>query len=114
MHAHSLGSQSSHDSLKDTDMGSKQEFSAVENSDEQVFDEEKGLATVTAEKQYTASDGQQAPLRSVPPPPAFDPRENPDGGLEAWMVVLGAFCCMFCSFGWINCNFVLIIWRRRV
>ncbi|KAF5231784.1 hypothetical protein FAUST_9080 [Fusarium austroamericanum] len=26
----------------------------------------------------------------------------PDGGLEAWLVVLGAWCTSFCSFGWIN------------
>lgn len=39
-----------------------------------------------------------------PPPSAFDPRENPDGGLQAWLVVVGGFCCLFCSFGWINCK----------
>lgn len=32
-----------------------------------------------------------------------DPSAFPDGGLEAWVVVSGAFCCLFCSFGWINC-----------
>lgn len=37
-----------------------------------------------------------------PPPGAFNPMENPDGGLKAWSVVLGGFCCLFCSFGWIN------------
>ncbi|KAG6005360.1 hypothetical protein E4U21_000211 [Claviceps maximensis] len=26
----------------------------------------------------------------------------PDGGTIAWLVVLGAWCTMFCSFGWIN------------
>jgi hypothetical protein len=26
----------------------------------------------------------------------------PDGGLTAWLVVLGAWCTSFCSFGWIN------------
>lgn len=26
----------------------------------------------------------------------------PDGGREAWMVVLGAWCCSFCCYGWIN------------
>lgn len=37
-----------------------------------------------------------------PPPGAFDPRQNPDGGLKAWLTVLGGFCALFCSFGWIN------------
>lgn len=26
----------------------------------------------------------------------------PDGGTAAWLVVLGAWCCSFCSPGWIN------------
>lgn len=37
-----------------------------------------------------------------PPPGAFNPLENPDGGLKAWLCVLGSFCALFCSFGWIN------------
>ena len=38
-------------------------------------------------------------------PPAggmMDPSSFPDGGLEAWLCVLGGFLCLFCSFGWIN------------
>jgi hypothetical protein len=38
-----------------------------------------------------------------PPPGAFNPLENPDGGLKAWLCVVGGFCVLFCSFGWINC-----------
>ncbi|RMZ42099.1 monocarboxylate transporter [Aspergillus flavus] len=30
------------------------------------------------------------------------PDEAPDGGLIAWFMVLGAWCVLFCSFGWIN------------
>lgn len=26
----------------------------------------------------------------------------PDGGVAAWLVVLGGWCTSFCSFGWIN------------
>ncbi|KAJ6779436.1 hypothetical protein PWT90_10268 [Aphanocladium album] len=26
----------------------------------------------------------------------------PDGGMQAWLVVLGAWCSSFCSYGWIN------------
>lgn len=26
----------------------------------------------------------------------------PDGGLQAWLVVLGSWCSLFCTFGWIN------------
>lgn len=27
---------------------------------------------------------------------------SPDGGLQAWLVVVGAWCTSFCSFGWLN------------
>jgi hypothetical protein len=37
-------------------------------------------------------------------PNVFDPSAYPDGGLRAWLVVAGAFCCLFVSFGWINCK----------
>lgn len=32
-----------------------------------------------------------------------NPADFPDGGLEAWLVVLGSWCALFSSFGWINC-----------
>lgn len=39
----------------------------------------------------------------APPNPMMDPKSFPDGGLDAWLCVLGGFCALFCSFGWINC-----------
>lgn len=36
----------------------------------------------------------------------------PDGGTTAWLVVLGAWCCSFCSPGWINSMFDLRIRQR--
>lgn len=53
-------------------------------------------APTDAEKGTDATNG-------GPPPSAFDPRQNPDGGRQAWLCVLGGFCALFCSFGWINC-----------
>ncbi|KAJ0414074.1 MFS general substrate transporter [Aspergillus carlsbadensis] len=32
----------------------------------------------------------------------LDPSDFPDGGLKAWSVVAGGWCCLFCSYGWIN------------
>ncbi len=39
---------------------------------------------------------------AVPPPGAFNPADIPDGGLEAWLVVFGTWCGLFCTFGLIN------------
>ena len=38
----------------------------------------------------------------APPAPGGYGSGAPDGGLVAWLVVLGAWCTSFCSFGWIN------------
>ena len=34
--------------------------------------------------------------------PAGYKSDAPDGGVQAWLVVLGAWCTSFCSFGWLN------------
>jgi hypothetical protein len=39
-------------------------------------------------------------------------KEAPDGGAAAWLVVFGAWCTSFCSFGWINSQHILRISRR--
>lgn len=36
------------------------------------------------------------------------PSQFPDGGMKAWMAVLGGFACLFCSFGWVNCEHRLL------
>lgn len=28
----------------------------------------------------------------------------PQNGLQAWLTILGGFCCLFVSFGWVNCK----------
>lgn len=37
------------------------------------------------------------------PPPGWRPEDFPDGGREAWLVLLGGFCGLFCTFGLVNC-----------
>ena len=93
-------------------MGSKPELLRPEQVQQGerdgMFDEEKG-GVATAERPTVGDDGQRDV--AAPSPPVFDPRDNPDGGRDAWLVVLGAFCCMFCSFGWINCESLLPLLR---
>ena len=36
-------------------------------------------------------------------PGGAKPADFPDGGFEAWLVVLGGWCCLFVSFGWTSC-----------
>ncbi|KAM0280547.1 hypothetical protein ACHAQH_003992 [Verticillium albo-atrum] len=35
-------------------------------------------------------------------PAGYPGSDAPDGGLAAWLVVLGVWCTAFCSFGWVN------------
>jgi hypothetical protein len=50
-----------------------------------------------------SNEANAAATRSIEKPPAWDNDDPPpDGGITAWLVVLGAWCILFCSFGWIN------------
>ncbi|KAI0965533.1 monocarboxylate permease-like protein [Xylaria arbuscula] len=41
-------------------------------------------------------------------PPGLRPEDFPDGGLEAWLVVVGGALILFCSFGIVNCSGVFV------
>ena len=43
------------------------------------------------------------PPQPVGPPPGINPADFPDGGFQAWLVVFGGWCGLFCTFGLINC-----------
>lgn len=47
------------------------------------------------------SDLEQSDRDEAAVPVAYG-SDAPDGGLTAWLVVLGAWCTSFCSFGWVN------------
>ncbi|KAI1080357.1 MFS general substrate transporter [Whalleya microplaca] len=51
------------------------------------------------------ADMEKGGLAQAPPPgpPGFNPADFPDGGLEAWLVVVGGFLALFSTFGLINC-----------
>lgn len=72
-------------------------------------DVEKGAQQNTENDEPTDQNARKKPgsertdAASAPSgPPA--PGPPPDGGFQAWMVVVGAFCGLFVSFGWINCK----------
>lgn len=58
-------------------------------------------------KQNATSDLDRTEISSedIPAPKPAGPNLAgfPDGGLRAWTVVAGSWCCMFASMGWINC-----------
>ena len=71
--------------------------------------EEKFLPSVGSEpvtvNEPRVLDLEKAEAAKVPTAPGLhDPKSFPDGGFEAWLVVSGGFFCLFCSFGWINCE----------
>ncbi|KAG9245451.1 major facilitator superfamily domain-containing protein [Calycina marina] len=59
-----------------------------------IVPEREGLAEADLEK--------EGGIPSEPVAGGTNPADFPDGGLEAWLVVFGAWCTLFCSFGWIN------------
>jgi hypothetical protein len=77
-------------------------------SDHVNDDIEKGTRTadpVESEERDVNGEPLSEKSEAVTPAPAGPPGPGPppDGGSEAWMSVLGAFCGLFVSFGWINC-----------
>jgi hypothetical protein len=89
--ARSLDSAASHNKKSDntTPTASVQGY----NDPEKGFDSEKAEPQ-SAEKSLAAGPAPATPV--IGPPP--------DGGAQAWLVVLGAFSGLFVSFGWINCR----------
>jgi len=61
---------------------------------------ESGLTT-----ERSSTEQQPVPIEPPKAPynPWTDPSSFPDGGTQAWLTVLGGFCCLFNSWGWINC-----------
>ncbi|CEL11223.1 Putative MFS monocarboxylate transporter (Mct) [Aspergillus calidoustus] len=51
--------------------------------------------------------------RQEPSPPETASNEFPDGGLRAWLVVVGAFFGLFTSFGWTNCVGIFQAYYQR-
>ena len=85
-------------------MASQASDTTLGNSDNNKYGEKDNLSKKVSEKIGTEDsdvEGQAGP--STTSNPWGDPSSFPDGGLEAWLVVLGCFCSLFVSFGWIGC-----------
>ncbi|KAJ5679777.1 MFS transporter asaE [Penicillium macrosclerotiorum] len=68
--------------------------------DKHPMDSDTSMPEKDVRAEAALEDGENAvPIPALPPGPG----PPPDGGAQAWMSVLGAFCGLFVSFGWINC-----------
>jgi len=68
------------------------------SSADETLATEKGMAPQTVPPTTDAEAGAGAGAGANP----WHPDAFPDGGAEAWLTVLGSFCAMFVSFGWIG------------
>lgn len=72
-----------------------------------IFPEPESVAEADIEKgrqgQDAAGPDASSPKAPGGPPPGMNPADFPEGGLEAWLVVFGGWCSLFCTFGLVNC-----------
>jgi hypothetical protein len=70
---------------------------------EKVFNVEHHIHDATVPNTNIAKGGAkndaEGGLAAPGPTNLMDPSSFPDGGLQAWLCLLGAFCAMFVSFG---------------
>jgi MFS family permease len=90
------------------DYGFKGEDSAAERTsldDIGSQNKETGANTVPESGAVAEADLQKGAVAPPPQPAAggINLADFPDGGLQANLALLGGWCCLFCSFGWINC-----------
>jgi MFS family permease len=90
------------------DYGSKQDDSLQRLSLDDIESENKetDASSVVPDSEPRAEADLEKGEAAPPPQPVaggVNPADFPDGGLEANLVLLGGWCCLFCSFGWINC-----------
>ncbi|KAJ4293269.1 hypothetical protein N0V90_008551 [Kalmusia sp. IMI 367209] len=71
--------------------------SSTISGDDSIREKEPDIERGPSEK---VPDNSQTPSEPVNP---WHPSQFPDGGKDAFLCLLGAFCCLFCSFGWLNC-----------
>lgn len=79
--------------------------SDISISEQVHHDIEKGKAEDQGAESQDVNTERTSEKLDAPPAGPPGPGPPPDGGLQAWMTVLGGFCGLFVSFGWINCKF---------
>lgn len=77
----------------------------VDDNERGIAISEKGGNNVSDREEPIMTKEEEAGYQQSAPAPAVN--GPPNGGLRAWLVVVGAWCTSFCSFGWINSTLTL-------
>lgn len=75
----------------------------AEPEDVAQADIERQAATSLSEKKSDATESTAAAPAGPQPGSGWHPSDFPDGGLQAWLVVFGGWCGLFCTFGFVSC-----------
>ncbi|GAP85106.1 putative riboflavin transporter MCH5 [Rosellinia necatrix] len=86
------------------DIATKTENHTEESSKKTSMEHTSIRETEKNDVEMGATDSQPQPSA----PPGLNPDDFPDGGREAWLVVLGGSLILFCSFGIVNCSGVFV------
>lgn len=78
------------------------------HSEQHIVVSEKGGSRESGREEPIFSKEKEEEAGYQSPAQASDGNAPPDGGLRAWLVVIGAWCTSVCSFGWINSTFIFI------
>ncbi|GAW13492.1 hypothetical protein ANO14919_028780 [Xylariales sp. No.14919] len=91
------------------DISRKAEDQTAESSEKTSIDQ-TSIRQTSSREIYKNDPEKGSAESSVQPaaPPGLNPEDFPDGGLEAWLVVLGGSLILFCSFGIVNCSGVFV------
>ncbi|CAK7241741.1 MAG: hypothetical protein STHCBS139747_003210 [Sporothrix thermara] len=67
--------------------------------------EKGGLGPEDEDTDNNSDNNNNNSAPAAPPafPPGLNPADFPEGGFEAWLVVFGGWCGLFCTFGLVNC-----------
>ena len=76
----------------------EEKYSGRASLDRSSSQNESLRGSIVAMQAGTEKDIEKADPASPPVPVkgGINPADFPDGGLEAWLVVLGGWCCLFC------------------
>lgn len=78
--------------------------SPKKTTQENIIAEPENVAEADIEDEKAESKSDVAAAAPGPPPGSgWHPSDFPDGGLQAWLVVLGGWCGLFCTFGFVSC-----------